>query len=153
MNITELKRILKRHPQRCLRFVLPDGQTIPPHFHITEVGHAQKTFIDCAGKSRALSSCVLQAWIMPGDDGHALLANKLVQILDLAQTILPNEDLPVEVEYEAPYISQFLIESADLADDAIVFQLLAKHTACLALENCGPDCATSFCCVPENAAD
>ena len=145
MTITELKETLAQHPDKKLRFVLPDTKTIPAHFHITEVGHVRKDFIDCGGTRRSASTCVLQAWIAANDEDHSLEAGKLARILDLAAKILPNTELPVEVEFEAPYISQFPIDSAATDADAIVFRLTTKHTDCLAKEQCGLESASSCC--------
>jgi hypothetical protein len=152
MNITQLKNNLEQYPDRKIRFVLPDKGTIPAHFHITEVGHVRKDFIDCGGTQRSTSTCVLQAWVAMNDEDHSLEAGKLAKILSLASKILPNDEVSVEVEFEAPYISQFPIESAEANVDALVFRLTTKHTDCLAKEQCGlenpsPCCsAESGCC-------
>jgi hypothetical protein len=150
MNITELKQVLNLNPDKGLKFVLPDRTSIPAHFHITEVGHVQKDFIDCGGTRRSVSSCVLQAWVAANDEDHALSAGKLGSILNLAGKILPSDDLQVEVEFEAPYISQFPIESAEASDDAVVFRLTTKHTDCLAKEQCGLESSGSSCCSTES---
>jgi hypothetical protein len=145
MNIIELKETLEQHPDKKLRFVLPDKNTIPSHFHITEIGHVRKDFIDCGGTLRSNSTCLLQAWVAANDEDHSLEAGKLAKILSLAGQILPNGELPVEVEFEAPYISQFPIESAEAEDDAVVFHLTTKHTDCLAKEQCGLESGSSCC--------
>jgi hypothetical protein len=150
MNITELKNVLDLNPDKGLRFILPDKTIIPAHFHITEVGHVQKDFIDCGGTRRSVSSCVLQAWIAANDEEHSLSAGKLGSILKLAGKVLPSNDLEVEVEFEAPYISQFPIESAEAQGDAVVFHLTTKHTDCLAKEQCGLESAGSSCCSAES---
>lgn len=149
MTICELKKTLEQHAEKKIRFVLPDQSVIPAHFHITEVGHVQKNFIDCGGTQRATSCCLLQAWVAANDTRHALAAGRLVRILGLAAAILPNEDLPVEVEFEAPFISQFPIRSTEMIGDAVVFHLAAKHTDCLAKEQCGVE-EDSSCCSAES---
>jgi len=150
MNITELKDLLTQNSGKGLIFHLPDQTTIPQHFHITEVGHVQKDFIDCGGTRRSTSTCVLQAWVAANDEDHALSAGKLASILKLAGKILPSDELEVEVEFEAPYISQFPIESAAADGDALVFQLTTKHTDCLAREQCGVEGSESSCCSTES---
>jgi hypothetical protein len=145
MTITELKKTLAQHPDKKLRFVLPDKNTIPAHFHITEVGHVRKDFIDCGGTMRSADACVLQAWVAANDEDHSLEAGKLAKILSLAGKVLPNDELEVEVEFESPYISQFPLASAESQGDAIVFQLTTKHTDCLAKEQCGLEGASSCC--------
>jgi hypothetical protein len=137
MNILELKQALGQNPGHKLRFVLPDQDTIPAHFHITEVGHVRKDFIDCGGTRRSTSSCVLQAWVAENDEDHSLEAGKLARIIELAGDLLPSGELPVEVEFEAPTISQFPIASAEPLDGTLVFHLTTKHTDCLAKEQCG----------------
>ena len=32
-----------------LKFQLPNGQFVPAHFHITEVGNVTRNYIDCGG--------------------------------------------------------------------------------------------------------
>ena len=145
MTISELKSTLNVHPDKKLRFVLPDKSTIPAHFHITEVGYVQKDFIDCGGTLRSVSNCVLQAWVAQNDEDHSLEAGKLGKILGLAGKLLPNDELMVEVEFEAPYISQFPIDTVEIAGDALVFRLTSKHTDCLAKEQCGLEGASSCC--------
>jgi uncharacterized protein DUF6428 len=154
MNITELKNLLSAHPEKLMSFLLPNGKSIPAHYHITEVGHVKKDFIDCGGTIRTASACVLQAWVAVNDEDHRLEAGKLGAILQMADKILPGADLPVELEYEAPVISQFSIVSSELVSGAIIFHLANKHTDCLAKESCGLDggpCGSGEedCCGPE----
>ncbi len=153
MNINEFKNILEAHTDKKIHLVLPDEKSIPSHFHVTEVGHVQKNFIDCGGTERSVSSCVLQAWVAVNDEDHSLAAGKLAKILTLAAKILGGEELPVEVEFEAPYISQFPIASADISDDAITFRLTTKNTDCLAKEKCGLESAPSCCSADDDCCD
>jgi hypothetical protein len=145
MNINELKNLLERNRDKNLTFILPNKTAIPPHFHITEVGHVQKDFIDCGGTRRSSSTCMLQAWVAENDEEHSLSAGKLVSILKLAGEILSSNNLSVEVEFEAPIISQFPIASARVTGKTVVFHLANKHTDCLAKEQCGLDDASSCC--------
>jgi hypothetical protein len=150
MNITELKNVLELNTDRGLQFILPNQETIPAQFHITEVGHVQKNFIDCGGTRRSTSSCVLQAWVAANDEEHALSAGQLASILKLAGKFLPSDDLEVEVEFEAPYISQFPIATAEAGADVVMFRLTTKHTDCLAKEQCGIESGNSSCCSVES---
>jgi hypothetical protein len=150
MNITELKNVLELNPNKSLQFILPNQETIPAQVHITEVGHVRKDFIDCGGTRRSMSSCVLQAWVAANDEEHTLSAGKLASILKLAGKFLPSDELEVEVEFEAPYISQFPIATAEADPDALVFHLTTKHTDCLAKEQCGIESGHSSCCSVES---
>ena len=67
MKLNELKSILELHPDKFPRFILPDGDQVPAHFHLTEVGHVAKNFIDCGGTIRKTESSVLQLWVNDGD--------------------------------------------------------------------------------------
>ncbi|MEK0424585.1 MAG: hypothetical protein RJB11_676, partial [Planctomycetota bacterium] len=60
MELIELLDILKNHPDRSIQIDLPSGGSIPAHFHVTEVGHVQKRFVDCGGTLRSTASCLLQ---------------------------------------------------------------------------------------------
>ena len=138
MNLTELKARLRTQPELPVAIALPDGGRIPAHSHITEVGHLTKMFIDCGGTVRTSEACVLQTYFgSPKDDGHRLTAGKLAKILDLAKSILPPGDLPVEVEYEEGVISQFPLAGITTDGGSLVLQLGLKHTDCLAKDRCG----------------
>ena len=138
MNLTELRSRLGAHPGLTLTIALPDGSRVPAHFHVTEVGHVAKKFVDCGGTFRASETCVLQTFVgSPRDDGHRLTAAKLARILELAKPILPSDKLPVEVEYEDKVISQFPLAEVSVGAGSLVLQLGGKHTDCLAREKCG----------------
>jgi len=138
MTLTALKSLLQARPDLNVTILLPDGGRIPAHYHITEVGHVVKRFIDCGGTVRASESCVLQTFLGSAkDDGHRLTAGKLAHILDLARPILASAELPVEVEYEEDVISQFPLADVEVADGSLVLSLALKHTDCLAKDRCG----------------
>ena len=138
MNLTEFKTLLAAHPAVPVVMALPAGGMVPRHFHVTEVGHVAKKFVDCGGKFRAAESCVLHTWTASDrDDGHRLTAGKLHSILGLADSILPSGDLPVEVEYEDGLISQFPVDEISFDEVELTVHLGAKHTDCLARERCG----------------
>jgi len=65
-------------------------------------------------------------------------------ILEQADSFLGTDDLEVDVEYEAPFISQFPITAIDAFGDELVIRLGIKHTACLAEEKCLPPKTISF---------
>jgi hypothetical protein len=56
MTLYELKSLLAAHPDRVFRLRLPDGDAVPVSFHITEVGCVHKTFLDCGGTLRELTT-------------------------------------------------------------------------------------------------
>jgi hypothetical protein len=156
MTVAELLTELQAHEDKAIAFLLPDGGLIPAHFHITEVGHVLKRFIDCGGTRRTLESCLLQTWVH-SDVEHRLMAGKLATILHQAGDVLPHHELPVEIEYEDGVVAQFPVEAAEVIDGTLIFRCGWKHTDCLARGVCLPgECApsavvpslTSSCCVP-----
>ena len=52
MNYAELRHILDENREARVSFVLPDGSSVPQHFHVTEVGYVRKDFFDCGGVRR-----------------------------------------------------------------------------------------------------
>ena len=139
MKLRDLKATLALHPDALPRFILPDGDQIPAHFHITEVGHVAKRFIDCGGKLHdTTDTCLLQTYVAD-DVEHRLTAAKFAKILQLGDKVLPHDDLEVEVEYEDCAITQSPISSAELNGEHIDLQLGEKHTDCLAKAKCGID--------------
>ena len=139
MKLNELKATLALHPDALPRFILPDGDQIPAHFHITEVGHVAKRFIDCGGKVHDTSdTCLLQTYVADDVD-HRLNAGTFAKILQLGDQVLPHDDLEVEVEYDCCVVALYPVATAALSGDHIDIQLGEKHTDCLAKEKCGID--------------
>jgi hypothetical protein len=148
MTLSELKSLLSRDPEAGLRFILPGGRPIPADFHVTEVGHSRRHFMDCGGKVRLSEACMLQVWRTADDSDHRLKAGKLAAILKLAGKVVPSDSLDVEVEYEDQVVSQYTVESSVAAPGLLEFTLGARHTDCLAREACGLDddcCGGSSC--------
>jgi hypothetical protein len=137
MKVAELKNELNKFPEKNVRFVLPDGESIPAHAHVTEVARIDKRFIDCGGTLRNDSLCRLQTWFSD-DVNHRLTAGKLAKILDKATPILQSDDLEMDVEHELSHITQFPLASVEQSADEIVLRLGERHTACLAMDKCKP---------------
>jgi hypothetical protein len=137
MLLSEFKKLLAENFCRNIRFILPTGGKIPPHAHVTEVARMDKRFIDCGGTFRTETICRLQTWFAD-DTGHRLTAGKLLAILDKAASFLESDNLDVDVEHEAPFVSQFPISSVEATGDALIVQLGTRHTACLAEDKCLP---------------
>ena len=136
MTLSELKSLLATHRDRRFRLTLPEGQAVPISFHVTEVGLLRKTFLDCGGTRRESTTCQLQIWI-GADHDHRLETGKMAAILAKAESILPDDTVPVEIEYEDRVISQYTLAGHELTPDAVILKLAHKHTACLAPELCG----------------
>ena len=111
-----------------------------------------KDFVDCGGTRRTTASCVLQT-LVAHDIDHRLGAEKFSKILGLTSKVLPDESLPVEIEYDSGTTGLFPLTSINLTGSGIDLILTSKHTACLAPDKCGltepaPDAApeASDCC-------
>lgn len=63
MTLDAFLDVLDRNPVAAFHLMLPDGDLVPAHFHVTEVGRVQKDFIDCGGTVRSATACVLQVWV------------------------------------------------------------------------------------------
>lgn len=137
MTISALKRALADALALPLTVLWPDGDPIEPHFHVTEVGRIQKDFVDCGGTVRRNVTCLLQTWV--GEDvDHRITAGKLLKAFELAAPVLGSDDLPVELEYEACNVIQFMVTAVEKEPDRLVLRLGSKHTDCLAKELCLP---------------
>lgn len=147
MNVDQFQNLLEQYPNAKLQFQLPHGEKIPAHFHVTEVGRLDKTFIDCGGTQRKLSSCLLQIWTADDTD-HRLNPAKLAGILNLAKPLLSTCDLPIEVEYGPAAAAQYSVSHAEAFFGDLTFVLAGKQTDCLAKDKCGVNtCSpTTGCC-------
>lgn len=129
MKLSEIKQIL--NTVEAVNFQLPDGSYVPEYFHVTEVGLITKNFIDCGGTVRKETVVNFQLW-NANDFEHRLKPQKLIHIIELSEKVLGIEDFEIEVEYQDHTIGKY-----DMDFNGKDFQLLNKHTACLAQENCG----------------
>lgn len=130
MKLSEIKKQLKSLSQ--IAFQLPNGEWVPHHFHVTEVGKISKDFIDCGGVVRKEEVANFQLW-EANDYNHRLHPEKLLHIIELSEEKLQIPDLEIEVEYQmAATIGKF-----NLDFDGKIFQLKSKLTDCLAKDNCG----------------
>ena len=136
-----------------IAFKLPNGQLVPEHFHVTEVGKISKHFIDCGGTLRDEEKISFQLW-EENDYNHRLHPEKLVKIIELAKNKLDLPDVEIEVEYQGESINKF-----ELDFDGKNFLLVNTQTTCLAKEKCGvpeqkPKVKLSelqnSCCTPES---
>lgn len=129
MKLSEIKNTLSQLDK--IAFKLPNGNLVPSHFHVTEVGKISKHFIDCGGTVRKENVINFQLW-EADDYDHRLHPEKLVHIIELSEKVLELEDLDIEVEYQGETIGKFGLDF-----DGVNFLLTTKQTDCLARESCG----------------
>ena len=129
MKLSEIKNELKQ--LETIAFKLPNGELVPNHFHVTEVGKITKHFIDCGGTVRNETVVNFQLW-NANDYDHRLHPEKLLNIIELSEKTLGIEDLEIEVEYQGETIGKFGLDF-----DGTNFLLTTKQTDCLAQDQCG----------------
>jgi hypothetical protein len=98
LKLFDLRHALDHNPASPLNFLPPDGDMVPAHFHITEVGRVRKDFIGCGRTIRSSVTCLLQVWVTLDFD-HRLKAVKLSGILKAGDPLLGTDDPIVEVEH------------------------------------------------------
>lgn len=129
MKLSEIKNKLNQLEK--IAFQLPNGELVPNHFHVTEVGKVTKHFIDCGGTVRNEEVVNFQLW-NANDYDHRLHPEKLVKIIELSEKVLEIGDLEIEVEYQGDTIGKFGLDF-----DGTNFLLTTKKTDCLAKDKCG----------------
>jgi len=129
MRLSEIKEILPT--LNNVEFQLENGDLVPEHFHVTEVGTVTKNFIDCGGTVRSEKTVNFQLWNADNFE-HRLKPAKLLGIIRLSEEKLGIEDHQIEVEYQNTTIGRF-----DLEFNGKNFVLKNKTTACLAQDACG----------------
>lgn len=129
MTIKEIKTQLSN--LETIGFELPDGNLVPNHFHVTEIGKVTKHFIDCGGTLRNEVVANFQLW-NANDYDHRLHPEKLMHIIELSDKLLGLDDLEIEVEYQGPTIGKYGLDF-----NGENFLLITKQTDCLAKDNCG----------------
>ena len=129
MKLSQIKSILAT--VEVVNFKLPNGTSVPEHFHVTEVGLITKNFIDCGGTVRNETVVNFQLW-NANDFEHRLKPQKLMNIIQLSEKVLGIQDYEIEVEYQDTTIGKY-----DLDFNGSDFVLVNKQTACLAQDQCG----------------
>ena len=146
MPVKQLVQILEENKESALHIMLPSGEFIPDHFHVTEIGCVQRNFIDCGGTRRRSLACLLQVWTAH-DVTHRLVAGKLANIFRLAEPVLESDELPVEVEYGVEVAGQYRLMNVEVTPKGLLFVLAGRQTECLASDKCGVgQCTTTGCC-------
>lgn len=129
MTLSEIKNHLQN--LKTIAFQLPDGNLVPEHFHVTEVGKVTKHFIDCGGVERIENVINFQLW-NANDYNHRLHPEKLMNIIELSEKIVGFGNLNIEVEYQGNTIGKYSLDF-----NGTNFILTNKATACLAEDQCG----------------
>jgi Family of unknown function (DUF6428) len=145
MTLQGLQNVLEANPRRFPRFVLPDGDYIPVHAHVTEVGHVVRNFIDCGGLAGKEEKVVLQTHV-GNDTDHRLRSDRFAKILRLGDRVVPSADLDVAVEYDCCVVAQYPIGEATRDGEHLNLILQRGRTQCRARERRESETATG-CCV------
>jgi hypothetical protein len=147
MKYEVLKSLLERYSTTFPRFVLPDGDYIPAHAHVTEVGHVVRNFIDCGGLSGTEEKVVLQTHV--GDDtDHRLRSDRLAKILRLGNRVIPSAELDVDVEHDCCVVAQYPIAEATPDGEHLNFFLQRGRTQCRERERRESQTAADCCATP-----
>ncbi|NQY67769.1 MAG: hypothetical protein HRT72_08615 [Flavobacteriales bacterium] len=146
MTLSEFKNKLSQSEN--VVFELPNGKLIPSHFHVTEIGQVDKTYIDCGGVVRSESKVSFQLW-EADDFDHRLTSKRLLDIIKLSEIRLGIENLELDVEYQGETIGRY-----GLGFNEKNFVLTSTSTDCLAKDNCGVSenviAQDTGCCSPES---
>lgn len=145
MKLSKLKTILPT--LNNVAFQLENGNFVPEHFHVTEVGEITKKFLDCGGVIRTERVINFQLWNANGFE-HRLKPTKLLNIINLSEEKLAIGDFDIEVEYQNEIADSQTpnqsiknnlqtIGKFDLDFNGNHFVLKNKTTACLAEDTCG----------------
>src|SRR5207248_7197847 len=144
MTLLDLQHTLEANPGRFPRFVLPNGDYIPAHAHVTEVGYVVRNFIDCGGLTGKEEKVVLQTHL-GSDDDHRLRSDRFSKILQLGNRVIPNADLDVDVEYDCCVVAQYPIAEATPEDEHLNLILQRGRTQCRARERRESETAADCC--------
>ncbi len=136
MNLQQFKQTLADNPELEIQLKFASGDSMAPHFHITEIGKVTKDFVDCGGTRRVTEACVLQT-LVANDTDHRLTSDKLSAIFARTDDLGFEGYFPVEAEVQVDTIAIYLISSGKNEDGKLVFELTPKNTACLAPDACG----------------
>jgi hypothetical protein len=144
MTFHDLGNALEMNPELFPRFVLPNGDCIPAHAHVTEIGHVVRNFIDCGGLTGKEEKAVLQTHV-GNDTDHRLRSDRFAKILRLGNRVIPSADLNVDIEYDCCVVAQYPIAEARPDGDHLNLILRRGRTQCRARERRERETATDCC--------
>jgi hypothetical protein len=147
MTFQGLQDVLEANSGRFARFVLPDGDYIPAHAHVTEVGHVVRNFIDCGGLTGKEEKVVLQTHL-GNDTDHRLRSDRFAKILRLGERVIPSGDLDVDVEYDCCVVAQYPIAQATPDGEHLNLILQRGRTQCRARERRESETTADCCATP-----
>ena len=129
MKLSEFKKIIANLGE--INIQLENGESVPSHFHLTELGVNTRHFIDCGGTERIEKKVNLQLWVAEDFD-HRLTPEKLQKIVNIGESILGLGDWEIEVEFQRETIGKFYLDFENNK-----FILKSTITDCLAKDSCG----------------
>src|SRR5438552_16178880 len=144
MTLRDLQGALEANPKTLPRFVLPNGDYVPPHAHVTEVGHVVRKFIDCGGLTGKEEKVVLQTHV-GSDIDHRLRSDRFAKILRLGNRVIPGADLDVDIEYDCCVVAQYPIAEITPYGEHLNLTLQRGRTQCRARERSDPETAVGCC--------
>lgn len=135
MVFKEFQQILYANPAKQIKFYLPNGDSVPAHYHITDIVSVFKHAIDCGGHLREEAAVQIQLWVGV-DREHRLNSDTAVHILQKSQPVLKKladlANTAVTIEYQTDVTAIYAIEQVQLNESEIVFTLQNTQTQCLA---------------------
>ena len=132
----QLKQAIDTDSKATVTIQLPNEELLAAHFHITEIGKVEKTFVDCGGVQRTNAACVLQTYVA-NDIDHRLSVATLKAIVGAADQLDISDELGVELEVQQDTIAIYAVDAITQESGHLNFQLGGKATACLAPDSCG----------------
>ena len=126
---------LSKNPQYLVECYLPNGNQVPAHFHLTDVGSVFRHFIDCGAQVRNEYYVQIQLW-HGTDTDHRLNADTVLKILSHSGVVLDKlpdlQSADVILEYKDDVPSQYPIARIEQTDQVVKIHLQASETQCLA---------------------
>ena len=129
MKISEFRNIIQS--LKSIVFELPEGEKVPSHFHITEIGIIRKTYIDCGGNLRVDNLINMQLWYS-NDVNHKIEPAKVLKIIERSDKLLKLQDEEIQIEYQQDTVCKFNLEFGG----GNTFKLIKTFTDCLDKESC-----------------
>lgn len=151
MKLSEFKKHLEKTNE--FQIQLPNGNFVPKHFHITEMGIINKKYTDCGNTFREENYFTFQLWYSV-DTWHQLTSEKVLKIISGIEKNTNVGDNDILVEYQ----DENTIGKFGLEFNGENFELTPTKTTCLAQDNCGIPTEKikkslkelSSCCTPES---
>lgn len=144
MNTQQFLDLIRKHPDKFLRFRDHCHSLVHPSYHVSEIKTASYQTVDCGNMEHSWKETILQLWISGDPDSErAMLVGKVAQIMEkTGPRIAMDHQAELMIEYGNDHFPPIIFHVGEVkVEGPEVIVLLKVPTTQCKLESRGTSCA------------